>query len=126
MCIAHLGHLHHTLNQQQLNEIGRIDVLFVPVDGNMTLDMDGMIEVLKALKAPLMMPMHYFSAFTLHRFLDRARQEKWEVEMSPVPSTVVSKTTLPTAPKMHGAAGTVSLLESRACSGAPRLRRTPR
>src|SRR4029077_11530947 len=24
MCIAHLGHLHHTLTQQQLNEIGRV------------------------------------------------------------------------------------------------------
>src|SRR2546427_751265 len=52
MCMAHLGHLHHTLNQQQLNEVGRIDVLFVPVDGNLTLDMDGMIEVLQAMKAP--------------------------------------------------------------------------
>src|SRR5690348_14027525 len=31
MCIAHLGHLHHTLNQQQLNEIGRVDVVMVPV-----------------------------------------------------------------------------------------------
>lgn len=100
MCIAHLGHLHHTLNQQQLNELGRIDVLFVPVDGNMTLDIGGMIEVLKAIKAPLMVPMHYFSAFTLHRFLDRVREEKWEVEMSPISSFVVSKTTLPTAPKI--------------------------
>ena len=59
MCIAHLGHLHHTLNQQQLDEIGRVDVVFVPVDGNMTLDLEGMIEVLQALKAPLMIPMHY-------------------------------------------------------------------
>ena len=33
LCIAHLGHLHHTLTQQQLNEIGRIDVVMVPVDG---------------------------------------------------------------------------------------------
>jgi len=32
LCIAHLGHLHHTLNQQQLNEIGRVDVVLVPVD----------------------------------------------------------------------------------------------
>ena len=38
LCIAHLGHLHHTLNQQQLNEIGRIDVVMVPVDGGDTLD----------------------------------------------------------------------------------------
>jgi L-ascorbate metabolism protein UlaG (beta-lactamase superfamily) len=100
MCLAHLGHLHHTLNQQQLNELGRIDVLFVPVDGNMTLDLDGMVEVLKAIKAPLMVPMHYFSVYTLHRFLDRVRSEKWEVEIAQIPSFVVSKTTLPANPKI--------------------------
>ena len=99
MCIAHLGHLHHTLNQQQLNEIGRVDVVFVPVDGSMTLDLEGMMEVLQALKAPLMIPMHYFSTFTLHRFLDRARQT-WTVETSEIPSMVVSKTTLPATPKV--------------------------
>ncbi len=100
ICIAHLGHLHHTLNQQQLNEIGRVDAVFVPVDGSMTLDDDGMMEVLEAMKAPLMIPMHFFSVYTLHRFLDRARERKWEVESSPVPSTVISKTTLPATPKV--------------------------
>ena len=99
LCIGHLGHLHHTLTQQQLNEIGRLDVVLVPVDGNFTLDLDGMVEVLHALKAPLIIPMHYFSAFTLNRFLDRVRQE-WDVEIAPVPSTVVSKTTLPAKPKV--------------------------
>src|SRR6516162_9910160 len=99
MCIAHLGHLHHTLTQQQLNEIGRIDVVFVPVDGSYTLDLDGMIEVLQSLKAPLTIPMHFFSAFTLQRFLERVR-ENWTVEMSEIPSMIVSKTTLPTAPKV--------------------------
>jgi L-ascorbate metabolism protein UlaG (beta-lactamase superfamily) len=100
MCIAHLGHLHHTLSQQQLNEIGRVDVLFVPVDGNLTLDMEGMMEVLTAIKAPLMIPMHSFSVYTLQRFLERVRQQKWEVEMSAVPSFVMSKTALPATPKV--------------------------
>ena len=100
MCIAHLGHLHHTLTQQQLDEIGRIDVVFVPVDGTLTLDTDGMIEVLEGLKARLMIPMHFFSSYTLHRFLDRARDHKWEVEIAAIPSSVVSKTTLPAAPKV--------------------------
>jgi L-ascorbate metabolism protein UlaG (beta-lactamase superfamily) len=99
MCIAHLGHLHHTLSQQQLNEIGRVDVVLVPVDGNYTLDLEGMMEVLEALKAPLMIPMHYFSTYTLNRFLERARRN-WAVEMSEVPSLVVAKATLPTAPKV--------------------------
>jgi L-ascorbate metabolism protein UlaG (beta-lactamase superfamily) len=99
LCIAHLGHLHHTLTQQQLNEIGRIDVVLVPVDGSYTLDLDGMMEVLQALKAPLMIPMHFFSSFTLSRFLDRARGS-WEVETREVPSLVLSKTSLPAAPKV--------------------------
>src|SRR6188474_863882 len=99
LCIAHLGHLHHTLTQQQLNEIGRVDVVLVPVDGSYTLDLDGMVEVLQAMKAPLMIPMHYFSAYTLDRFLQRVRQE-WDVEVAEIPSLVVSKATLPAKPKV--------------------------
>jgi L-ascorbate metabolism protein UlaG (beta-lactamase superfamily) len=99
MCIAHLGHLHHTLTQQQLNEIGRVDVVMAPVDGNYTLDLDGMMEVLTALKAPLIIPMHFFGWYTLDRFLDRAQQQ-WPVERAEIPSVVVSKTTLPTSPKV--------------------------
>jgi L-ascorbate metabolism protein UlaG (beta-lactamase superfamily) len=99
LCIAHLGHLHHTLTQQQLNEIGRPDVVMAPVDGGLTLDLDGMMEVLAALKPALIIPMHFFNPFTLARFLDRARQQ-WEVERAEVPSLVVSKTTLPPHPKV--------------------------
>ncbi len=99
MCIAHLGHLHHTLNQQQLNEIGKIDVVMVPVDGGVTLDLDGMVEVLDALKAPLMIPMHYFSTYTLNRFLTTLGK-KYDIEMAETPSTLISKTSLPTKPKV--------------------------
>jgi len=100
LCIAHLGHLHHTLTQQQLNEIGRIDVVMVPVDGGVTLDLDGMAEVLAALKAPLMIPMHYFSTYSLRRFLDVLGEKSYEVEISETPSIVVSKATLPAKPKL--------------------------
>ena len=37
LCIAHLGHLHHVLTRDQLMLLGRIDALFVPVDGGMTM-----------------------------------------------------------------------------------------
>ncbi len=94
LCIAHLGHLHHTLTQQQLDEIGRPDVVMAPVDGGYTLDLDGMMEVLTALKPRLIIPMHFFSEFTLERFLDRARQN-WEIKTADIPSIRVSKSTLP-------------------------------
>jgi L-ascorbate metabolism protein UlaG (beta-lactamase superfamily) len=99
LCIAHLGHLHHTLSQAQLNEIGRIDVVMAPVDGSYTLDLDGMMVVLTALKAPLIIPMHFFSQYTLTRFLDRARQ-LWPVEQADIPSILLSKSTLPESPKV--------------------------
>ena len=98
LCIAHLGHLHHTLTQQQLDEIGRIDAVMVPVDGSYTLDVDGMIEVLQSLKAPLMIPMHFFSTFGLTRFLDRVGG-KYPVEYNETPSIVISRATLPATPK---------------------------
>jgi L-ascorbate metabolism protein UlaG (beta-lactamase superfamily) len=100
LCIAHLGHLHHTLTQQQLNEIGRIDAVMVPVDGSVTLDLEGMADVLKALKAPLMLPMHYFSSYSLRRFLDLLGEKTYEVEMAETSSVVISKATLPTKPKL--------------------------
>jgi L-ascorbate metabolism protein UlaG (beta-lactamase superfamily) len=99
LCIAHLGHLHHTLTQAQLDDIGRVDVVFVPVDGSYTLDLDGMIDVLAALKAPLIIPMHYFSSYTLDRFLARVR-EQYPVAFNETPAIVLSKATLPTAPQI--------------------------
>ena len=99
LCIAHLGHLHHTLTQQQLNEIGRVDVVMAPVDGTYTLDLDGMMEVLTALKTPLIIPMHYYGQYILDRFLDRARK-LWDIETAEIPSVVVSRATLPAAPKV--------------------------
>ena len=99
MCIAHLGHLHHTLNQQQLNEMGRVDVVMVPVDGSATLDLEGMMEVLTSLKASLMIPMHFFSAYTLNRFVSRAK-EQWDVEFNDTPSILLAKTTLPAKSKV--------------------------
>jgi L-ascorbate metabolism protein UlaG (beta-lactamase superfamily) len=101
LCIAHLGHLHHTLTQQQLNEIGRIDAVMVPVDGGVTLDLAGMVEVLQALKAPVMIPMHFFSTFSLRRFLDALGEKSFEVEYAETSSLVLSKTTLPAKPKVQ-------------------------
>lgn len=99
LCIAHLGHLHHTLTVRQLGQIGQMDVLLVPVDGGYTLDLDGMVEVLMALKARLMIPMHMFSAYGLERFLRRVRQD-FEVVEHPVPTLSITRATLPEKPQV--------------------------
>lgn len=99
LCIAHLGHLHHTLNPEQIKALGRIDVVLVPVDGSYTLDTDGMMEVLQNLGSPLMLPMHYFNPSTLERFLAKAR-ERWPVEFGGAATLTLSRETLPKAPKV--------------------------
>jgi L-ascorbate metabolism protein UlaG (beta-lactamase superfamily) len=99
MCIGHLGHLHHTLTPEQIGQIGQLDVVLVPVDGGYTMDVAGMIDVLKALKARLIIPMHYFNPFTLDRFLDRLKGEI-PVERSEAKSVVISHETLPAEMKV--------------------------
>jgi L-ascorbate metabolism protein UlaG (beta-lactamase superfamily) len=99
LCIAHLGHLNHTLTVQQLAQLGQMDVVLVPVDGSYTMDLDGMIEVLKAIKAPLMIPMHYFSSYTLERFIARVK-DAFEIEQSATTSIVISRSALPPKQKV--------------------------
>jgi L-ascorbate metabolism protein UlaG (beta-lactamase superfamily) len=99
MCIGHLGHLHHTLTDQQVAQIGQLDVVMVAVDGSYTLDVAGVVETLKTLRARLILPMHYFNPHTLNRFLDRIRAD-FPVEMATEPTVVVSQPTLPTEPKV--------------------------
>jgi L-ascorbate metabolism protein UlaG (beta-lactamase superfamily) len=99
LCIGHLGHLHHTLTDQQIAQIGQLDVVMVPVDGSFTMDVTGMVEVLKALRARLILPMHYFNPYTLNRFLERIGND-FTVERSTEATIVVSQPTLPSEPKV--------------------------
>ncbi|MEM1377500.1 MAG: MBL fold metallo-hydrolase [Pseudomonadota bacterium] len=58
LCIGHLGHLHHALDEDHYREIGRLDVLMVPVDGGLTMSYDGMTEITKRLRSSVVLPMH--------------------------------------------------------------------
>jgi hypothetical protein len=72
LCIAHLGHLHHTLTPEHLQVLGQIDILFAAVDGSWTIDHEGILEVIDQIKPKLVIPMHYITENALQRFLSRA------------------------------------------------------
>lgn len=97
LCLAHLGHLHHTLSPDKLAELGKVDVLFVPVDGSWTMDQQGMIDVLDAIRAPLVVPMHYFSGASLERFIQRL-DGRYAVKRMPTGEAIVSRETMPDKP----------------------------
>ncbi|CAN7355903.1 MBL fold metallo-hydrolase [Pararhizobium sp. LjRoot238] len=58
LCIGHLGHLHHELDDSDYAEIGRLDVLMVPVDGGLTMGAESMSRVVTRLRSALILPMH--------------------------------------------------------------------
>jgi L-ascorbate metabolism protein UlaG (beta-lactamase superfamily) len=99
LCIGHLGHLHHELTPAHIGQIGRLDVVLVPVDGGYTMPVVNMIQVLKDLKARIVIPMHYFGPETLSRFIANVRGS-FALEMGASSTVIVSRETLPAEPKL--------------------------
>jgi L-ascorbate metabolism protein UlaG (beta-lactamase superfamily) len=57
--VCHLGDLGHPLSAEQAAEIGRVDVLCVPVGGFYTIDAKTAHAVVEQLKPAVILPMHY-------------------------------------------------------------------
>ena len=57
--LAHLGDLGHTLSPEQLEALGRVDVLLIPVGGVYTIDAKAACQVIKQVAPRLIVPMHY-------------------------------------------------------------------
>jgi L-ascorbate metabolism protein UlaG (beta-lactamase superfamily) len=100
LCIAHLGHLHHTLTEAHFAELGAIDIVMVPVDGAWTLNQEDTIAVLAQIKPAIVIPMHVFTAATLDRFLARAA-ERYQIRHMPEPRMLVSRADLPVEPEIR-------------------------
>jgi L-ascorbate metabolism protein UlaG (beta-lactamase superfamily) len=99
LCLAHLGHLYHTLTPGHLTDLGPIDVVMVPVDGAWTLNQDDMITVLQQIKPKIVIPMHVFTQATLDKFLARAA-EFYTVRRAAEPSIVLTRAGLPAVPEV--------------------------
>jgi L-ascorbate metabolism protein UlaG (beta-lactamase superfamily) len=96
LCIGHLGHLHHMLTDEDYGAIGRLDVVMVPVDGGLTLSNEGMSEIVKRLRASIVLPMH--RRFTpASEFLARVSGD-FEVRYPGSREIMVSLKTLPPRP----------------------------
>lgn len=59
---CHLGDLGHELSQPQLEAIGNVDVLFVPVGGGETIGPAEATGVISQLEPRVVIPMHYATA----------------------------------------------------------------
>lgn len=57
--VCHLGDLGHSLSDEQVSLIGKVDVLLVPVGGFYTLDAPQALAVVSQLEPLIVVPMHY-------------------------------------------------------------------
>ena len=97
LCIGHLGHLHHIPDDAQFAALGRLDVVMAPVDGGYTLPLADMVKVVNRLRSSLVIPMHWFSGYSLGRFLEDI-EGSFAVSRPGVSSIEVSLRSLPDRP----------------------------
>lgn len=87
--VCHLGDLGHKLTDEQLDTIGDVDILLIPVGGKYTIDSKMAAQVVAQVEPLIVVPMHYDA-------MPAGRQGKLELE--PVANFL----------KEMGAAGTVA------------------
>ncbi|MFQ5853537.1 MAG: MBL fold metallo-hydrolase, partial [Candidatus Binatia bacterium] len=93
LCIAHLGDLSHTLTPEQIKQMGRVDIAFIPIGGVFTMPPRTAREVLQQIKPKIAIPMHYRdNLYILESFVKGLPTRHLESD-----TLVVSKSSLPAA-----------------------------
>jgi L-ascorbate metabolism protein UlaG (beta-lactamase superfamily) len=96
LCIGHLGHLHHKLDDSHFAAIGRLDIVMVPIDGTYTMSLDGISEITRRLRASVVLPMHRFMT-PLDEFMRRIGQQ-FAIDERTERTLTISRDTLPGTP----------------------------
>ena len=60
--VCHIGDLGHHLDETQTAELGKIDILLIPVGGNYTIDAEVASQVADKLSPRIIIPMHFKNA----------------------------------------------------------------
>ena len=99
--VCHLGDLGHILTDEQIKEIGRTDVLLLPVGGTYTIDYEQAAELVSPMDPKLVIPMHFktsalsFPIDKVDKFLARMGSANslgsQELEIDPVSFNPVTK-----------------------------------
>jgi len=56
---CHMGDLGHDLDEETVQKIGDVDILFIPIGGTFTLDAKQAWRIIKKVKPRIAVPMHY-------------------------------------------------------------------
>lgn len=75
--VCHLGSLGHELSEKQIHQIGLVDILFVPVGNQTTLDPKAALKVARSLEPNILIPIHYKTRHDEKVFADLGTLEQF-------------------------------------------------
>ncbi len=94
LCIAHLGHLHHYLTDEQREQLRRVDVLMAPIDGRNTISFAELMRVVDQIEPKLILPMHFHFPGSVPGFI-AATGGRFDVKHLETSSLVLNRRQLP-------------------------------
>lgn len=94
--VCHLGDLGHPLSAGQVEDLGNVDVLLVPVGGVSTLNATQAAEIISLVTPKIVIPMHYQDRNREDlEPLDRFLKEMTAAELEPQPRLQITRSSLP-------------------------------
>jgi L-ascorbate metabolism protein UlaG (beta-lactamase superfamily) len=100
--VVHLGDLGHLLSAKQIDELGNIDILLIPVGGYFTIDPKQATDIVNTLKPKITIPMHYKTEvlnFPVAKVEEFLRGKKSVKKVSSV-EVSITKENLPVEPEI--------------------------
>lgn len=97
LSVCHLGNLGGVLTDEQVEELGNVDVLLLPVGGGATVDATVAAEIVRQLEPKVIIPMHFKTPAGDKDLapVDRFLKEMGLSSVAPQPKLAVTKTNLP-------------------------------
>lgn len=109
--VAALGHIYPELNDEQLEALGTIDVLIIPVGGSgYTLDAIGALTLIKKIEPKIIIPTHYADKAVKYE-VPQASLEDVLKELSMEPKETVPKLKLKSSELLGGESNQLIILE---------------
>lgn len=95
--IAHMGDLGHVLSSDQIEELGAVDVLLIPVGGVYTIDPHQAAKITAELEPKMVIPMHYSVPGLKYQLegVEQFLKEMGAESVTPQPKLSITKEKLP-------------------------------
>jgi L-ascorbate metabolism protein UlaG (beta-lactamase superfamily) len=97
VAVCHLGDIGHVLSDEQVEEMGNVDILMLPVGGVSTINAAMAAEIIRKLEPKVVLPMHYKTPKTDRELepVDNFLKEMGLGQVESRPKFSVSKSNLP-------------------------------